>query len=73
MAEEPKDNLSPHPTLLRYPSWLVVVAEEQILPLPPEEYKVTPGDWWSVRVRSTGELIYNGIGPVDVVRSPAPF
>lgn len=64
---------TPHPTLLRYPSWLVVVAEEQILPLPPEAYQVTPGEWWSVRVRETGELIYSGIGPVDVVPSPAPF
>lgn len=63
----------PHPTLLRYPSWLVVVAEEQILPLPPDAYQVIPDEHWSVRVRATGELIYHGIGPVDVVLSTAPF
>lgn len=62
------------PTLLRMPSWLGVgLLEERELPLAPGDYKVTPGDRWTVTLLKTGETIYSGIGPVEVIRSPAPF
>ncbi|WP_260602686.1 hypothetical protein [Variovorax sp. MHTC-1] len=62
------------PTLLRMPSWLGVgLLEERELPLAPGDYKVTPGDSWTVTLLKTGETIYSGIGPVEVIRSPAPF
>ena len=39
----------------------------------PGEYKVLPGDdRWTVTCQKTSEVIYRGIGPVEVVRSPAP-
>ncbi len=63
----------PHPTLLRFPSWLYVIQEEIVLPLPPESYTIKPGDWWEVKVKETGETVYNGIGPVEVLQSPSPF
>lgn len=62
------------PTLLRMPSWLGLgVHEERELQLPPVDYKVTPGDRWTVTLLKTGETIYSGVGPVEVLRSPAPF
>ena len=68
------DLLGAPPTLLRMPSWLGEgVIEEQELPLAPGDYKVTPGERWTVTSLKTGELVYCGIGPVEVVRSPAPF
>ena len=64
-----------YPTLLRMPSWLGRdVVEEIQLPLMPGEYKVTPGEErWTVTCLKTSEVIYRGMGPVEVVRSPAPF
>ena len=62
------------PTLLRMPSWLGEgVIDEQELPLAPGDYKVTPGERWTVTCLKTGATVYRGIGPVEVVRSPAPF
>ncbi|MDR6859954.1 hypothetical protein [Variovorax guangxiensis] len=63
------------PTLLRAPSWLGRdVAEEIHLPLMPGDYKVIPGDdRWTVTCLKTGATIYRGIGPVEVLRAPAPF
>lgn len=49
------------------------IREERELPLTPGDYKVTPGERWTVTVLKTGETIYSGIGPVEVMRSPAPF
>ncbi|RZL86899.1 MAG: hypothetical protein EOP82_28425 [Variovorax sp.] len=68
------DLLNEAPTLLRMPSWLGKdVIEESQLPLAPGDYKVTPGDVsWTVTCLKTGDTIYRGIGPVEVVRSPAP-
>jgi len=64
----------PHPTLLRLPPrrdfhW------ETLLPLRPADYVVRQrgDDWFEVRVRATGQLVYSGRGPVAVVVSPAPF
>ncbi|MDH4417693.1 MAG: hypothetical protein QE485_10745 [Acidovorax sp.] len=63
-----------HPTLLRLPAWFGF-PEERALPLAPDAYalkEVSP-DWWEVRTTASGELIYSGLGPVQVERSPAPF
>lgn len=46
------------------------IREERELPLTPGDYKVTPGERWTVTC-STGKTIYSGIGPVEVMRSPA--
>jgi hypothetical protein len=59
-------------TLLRMPSWLGRgVTEESELPLAPGDYKVTPGakgERWTVTSLKNNEVIYNGIGPVEVSR-----
>ena len=66
------DLFSRPPTLLRMPSWLGPgVHEESELPLEPGDYKVTPGERWTVTALKTGETVYSGIGPVEVVRSRA--
>jgi hypothetical protein len=65
---------SRHPTLLRSPSWLGRnVIEEHILPLDPGDYKVWPGERWRVTEVKSGAIVYDGIGPVEVTRSRAPF
>ncbi len=43
------------------------------LKLSVETGQVQTDDLWKVMVRSTGELIYAGPGPVQIRRSPAPF
>ena len=64
----------PCPTLLHIPSWLGRnVQEERELPLGPGDYKVAPGERWTVTCLRTGDTVYSWIGPVEVVRSPAPF
>ncbi len=69
-----QDLIPASPTLLRMPSWLGLgIHEERELPLEPGNYKVTPGDRWTVTSLKTGETVYSGIGPVEVVRSAAPF
>lgn len=67
-----------HPTILRMPSWLGhSIHEEMELPLQPGDYKVTPGQTnahrWTVTQVKDGQIVYQGIGPVEVVASPAPF
>lgn len=66
-----------HPTLLRVPAWYSDrIQDEILLPLSPEEYDIAPGEGingrWVV-TSSSGAVVYNGIGPVEVLRSPAPF
>lgn len=62
------------PTLLRMPSWLGLgIHEERELPLAPGDYKVTPGERWTVTLLKTGETVYSGVGPVEIIRSSAPF
>lgn len=64
--------LTPHPVCM--PPWLGLgIHEERKLPLEPGDYKVTPGERWTVTLLKTGETIYSGLGPVEVMRSPAPF
>ncbi|GAA6121490.1 hypothetical protein [Acidovorax sp. FG27] len=64
-----------HPTLLTMPSWGGPCACVEILPLPAAEYElrqVLP-DWFEVRERSSGSLIWSGLGPASVTVSQAPF
>lgn len=59
-------------TILRAPSWLGGdVREERPLPLTPGDYKVTPGERWTVTSLKTNEVVYNGVGPVEIVRERA--
>ncbi len=64
-----------HPTLLKIPSWYSRDACDEIpLPMRPKEYKIIPaGSCVRVIERETGQLIYAGMGPVEVIESPAPF
>lgn len=66
-----------HPTLLRVPAWYSdTIRDEIVLPHPPEDYDIAPAEGingrWIV-TSSSGAVVYDGIGPVDIVRSPAPF
>lgn len=64
-----------HPTLLRRPGDDPIFRRvEVLLPGKPEEYKIVQvGDAWSVVHIPSQREIYAGLGPVEVVRSPAPF
>ena len=64
-----------HPTLLRRPApGDIPSTAEDVLPGKPWHYTVTHvGEVWTVTVVPTGEWIYKGPGPVEVLRSPAPF
>ena len=69
MSETP-DLFARSSSILRMPSWLGPgVHEECELPFEPGDYKVTPGDRWTVTALKTGETVYSGIGPVEVVRT----
>lgn len=60
-------------TILRAPSWLGPdVHEERELPQSPSNYKVTPGERWTVTALKTDEVVYEGIGPVEIRRERAP-
>jgi hypothetical protein len=59
-------------TTLYTPTWYSdKVREERELPLSPGDYKITPGKRWTVTSLKTNEVIYDGIGPVEVVRERA--
>jgi hypothetical protein len=65
------DLFSRSPALLRMPSWLGPdVHEEMELAFEPGDYKITPGARWTVVLLKTGETVYSGIGPVEILRSP---
>ena len=67
---ETHDLFARSPSILRIPSWLGPgIHEESELPFEPADYKVTPGDRWTVTALKTGETVYFGIGPVEVVRA----
>lgn len=56
-------------TILRMPSWLGShVHEDRQLPLAPGDYKITPGKRWMVSSLKTNEVIYDGVGPVEILR-----
>ena len=62
-----------HPVLLRYPDASGITAE-QVMPLPEWQYVVWEiGPIWHVTVRTTGEMVYCGPGPVEIAGSPALF
>jgi len=55
-------------SILRMPSWLGPgIHEERDLPFEPGDYKITSGARWTVTVRKTGETVYSGIGPVEMI------
>lgn len=61
-------DLLPPPAILKTPTWYGGPDDETALIFPPEEYEVThQGDRSTVRVVGTGEVIYEGIGPAQVV------
>ena len=65
-----QDLFARSPSLLRMPSWLGPdVHEEMALAFEPGDYKITPGDRWTVVLLRTGETVYSGIGPVEILRS----
>jgi hypothetical protein len=63
------------PTLIRHPNDDPIFRRvETVIPGSVEDYEVTEqGGQWMVIAIPTGEKIYDGPGPVEIVRSPAPF
>ncbi|WP_133066327.1 hypothetical protein [Acidovorax kalamii] len=65
-----------YPTLMCTPPGRAggVFPTETVLPLEAGAYVVTQeGEIWRVMVKHTGEVLYAGPGPVELVESPAPF
>lgn len=65
-----------YPTLMCTPPGRAggVFPTETVLPLEAGAYVVTQeGEIWRVMVKHTGEMLYAGPGPVELVESPAPF
>lgn len=61
-------NADRNPAILLYPSWLGREVQEEIeLAFEPGDYKITPGDRWTVIALKTGEQVYSGLGPVQIV------
>ncbi|WP_395351084.1 hypothetical protein [Variovorax sp. UC122_21] len=57
-------------TILHTPTWYSAEAHDETeLPLAPGDYKVTPGDRWTVTSLKDGATIYDGIGPVEIRRA----
>ncbi|KAA9177549.1 hypothetical protein F3K36_08535 [Delftia sp. BR1] len=62
-----------HPTLVRPPLWARMWAEK-VLPLRPEDYRVVHiGPHWTRVFAPDGEVVYDTVGPAEVIRSNAPF
>lgn len=56
-------------TILRTPTWYSAEAHDETeLPLAPGDYKVTPGERWTVTSLKDGSTVYSGIGPVEIRR-----
>ncbi len=67
-------NLFPPPAVLRTPTWYGGPPDESPLLFPAEDYHVQhTGDRAKVRIISSGALIYDGIGPVEIASSDVPF
>jgi hypothetical protein len=65
-----RDLFAQSQSLLRMPSWLGPgVLEESELPFEPGDYKITPGDRWTVTALKTGAVVYCGIGPAEILRA----
>lgn len=67
--------VSDHPTLLRRPNPApLALPIEDVLPGAVGDYRVTQvGDAWSVVHAPSNTEVYAGRGPVEVLRSQAPF
>ncbi len=62
-----------HPTLLRVPLGNGQLGD-RVLPLPFDHYEVLRhGEWCTVMVIATGEVVFQGEGRAEVVVSRAPF
>lgn len=73
MTMEPLWN---YPTLMCTPPAKAggVLPTETLLTLEPDAYAVTQEDGiWKVTVKHSGEVLYVGPGPVELMESPAPF
>ncbi len=58
---------------LRVPTWL---GNTETLPLPlwRAAYKIAhTDDLWTLRIVHGGMLVYQGIGPIELVDEPLPF
>ncbi|QRF60268.1 hypothetical protein [Variovorax paradoxus] len=56
-------------TILRTPTWYSAEAHDETeLRLAPGDYKVTPGERWTVTSLKDGSTVYSGIGPVEIRR-----
>lgn len=59
-------------TILRMPTWLGRdVTQDHLLPHSLGGYKVTPGaagERWTVTSLKSNEVVYSGIGPVEILR-----
>lgn len=63
----------PAGALLLIPTWYSdKVRESRQLPGAPGDYKVTPGSRWTVTALKDGGIVYDGIGPVEVISEGAP-
>jgi len=64
-----------HPTLLRRPDpGRIPSIVEEVLAGEPCDYRIVRvGDAWAVQEVMSGAVVYAGQGPVEVMRSPAPF
>ncbi len=64
-----------HPTLLRRPNpgGIPSIVEDMLKGQPWDYSIVHVGDAWSVKEIATGKVVYAGLGPIEVFRSPAPF
>lgn len=65
-----------YPTLMCTPPGRAggVFPTETVLPLEAQAYAVTQeGEIWRVMVKHSGEVLYAGPGPAELVESPAPF
>jgi hypothetical protein len=62
-----------HPTLLLVPPGNGQ-SGDRVLPLPLDHYEVLRhGEWCTVMVIATGEVVFQGEGRAEVVVSRAPF
>lgn len=71
-AQQPQHPVGP--TLLRFPFWAnPALLDERPLDLPAEAYEVEQqGDRSVVKVRATGEVVFNGAGLAQVIDNPYP-
>ncbi|QOF76183.1 hypothetical protein [Variovorax sp. 38R] len=62
-------------TILRMPTWLGRdVAQDHPLPHALGDYKITPGmgaERWTVTFLKANEVVYRGIGPVEIIHARA--